>query len=73
MTVLHRPVRRETAIVHRGRALVIAVHPRHIEIREKGRRDVLSVSYDVLYDFALKFRFRQQQAEKRESKKRRSR
>ena len=70
MTAIHHdhPVTRETASVYRSRPLVVRLRPRTIEIREKGRRDVLSVDYSVLYEFALKLRWRRSQAEKREGR-----
>lgn len=69
MTTIHHdhPVTRETFTQYRGRPLVVRLTPRTIEIREKGRRDVLAVDYGVLYEFALKLRWRRTQAENRES------
>ena len=52
-------VTRETAILYRGRALVVTLKPRSIEVREKGRRDRVAVPYDVVYEIALKLRARQ--------------
>lgn len=71
MTLLKNDARvmRETATLYRRRPLVIALRPRYLEIREKGRRDTLPVEYGALYDFAQKLRFRQQQAEKREQRR----
>lgn len=65
MTVATKPVRRETQDVYRGRPLMITVLPRYLEIREKGRRDILSLDYATIYEFALKTRWRREQAEKR--------
>jgi len=48
-----KSVQRETAAQYRRRALVVRLKPRTIEIREKGRRDVLVVDYLTLYDFAM--------------------
>ena len=64
MTGITRPVRRETALYYRGRALMVELAPRHLVIREKGRRDSVSVDYAAIYEFALKIRFRREQAEK---------
>jgi hypothetical protein len=64
-----RAVTRETAALYRRRALVVRLHPRHMEIREKGRRDVLCVAYDTVYEFALKLRWRQAQAEKKAARR----
>lgn len=70
MTTLHHdhPVTRETFSLYRGRPLVVRLKPRTLEIREKGRRDTLSVDYGVLYEFALKLRWKHTQAEKREAR-----
>lgn len=65
MTFAARPVRRETADVYRGRPLVVTIHARHLEVREKGRRDVLAVDYRTIYELALKLRWRKLQAEKK--------
>jgi hypothetical protein len=71
ITIHHdHPVTRETFIQYRGRPLVVRLTPRTIEIREKGRRDTLGVDYAVLYEFALKLRWRRDQAEKRETDRR---
>jgi len=53
---------RETAILYRGRALVVKLRPRWIELREKGRRDVVSMSYDAIYEWALKRRWQERRA-----------
>lgn len=67
MTLLTKPVRRVTAATYRGRPLVVQLHPRHLEIREQRRRDVLSVDYASIYEFAMKIRFKRLQAEKKAS------
>lgn len=67
MTLATKPVTRETATTYRGRALVATINARHLELREKGRRDVLSVDYATIYEFALKLRWRRAQAEKKAS------
>jgi hypothetical protein len=64
---------RETATSYRGRPLIATLTPRYLEIREKGRRDTLMVSYDVIYELALKLRWRKQQAEKKAAQRERTR
>ena len=71
MTQLIRTVRRKTAARYKQRALVVTLHPRHIDIREERRRDTVSVDYETLYEFAMKLRFRRQQAEQRSQKQQR--
>ncbi len=73
MTVLNTIVRRETAKVYRGRALCVTLRPTFLEIREKGRRDTLSIDYSVLYEFTLKARWGKAQSEKAAKKKERAR
>jgi len=64
MTVVNKPVLRETSTIYRRRPLCVAVHPRHLEIWEKGRRDRLTVGYEAVYELALKVRWRQEQSRK---------
>jgi hypothetical protein len=75
MTTIHHdhPVTRETFSEYRGRPLVVRLTPRTLEIREKGRRDVLAIDYGVIYEFALKLRWRRLESEKREAKLQRKR
>jgi hypothetical protein len=68
MTSVTKPVRRKTATLYRGRALVVTVHPRHIEIREERRWDSVSVDIASVYEFALKLRWRKLEAEKHQRK-----
>lgn len=67
MTSIQRPVRRETAVLYRGRPLLVELAPRHLTIREKGRRDRVSVDFAAIYEFAMKIRFRREQAEKKQA------
>lgn len=65
MTYISRPVTRETAVLYKRRPLVVTVEPRCLTIREKGRRDRISVSFDAIYELGLKRRWQAEQAEKR--------
>jgi hypothetical protein len=47
MTRLTKPVTRESATIERGRALIVTLHPRHLEMRPKGTRKSYSISYDA--------------------------
>ncbi|HEY1861514.1 MAG TPA: hypothetical protein VGG61_14230 [Gemmataceae bacterium] len=64
MTLLKesKTVSRQTAISYRGRPLMVKLGPRTIEVREKGRRDSVSVSYDAIYELGYKLRWLQQKA-----------
>ena len=69
MTLLTKPVRRETDTFYRGRALMLSIHPRFLTLHEKGRRDKLVLDYATMYEFAMKLRWRQEQAEKQAARK----
>lgn len=72
MTTIDRPVRRETATYKRDagrtRALLVELHPSHIELRCKGTRRRLAVPYDAIYDLACKLLARQAREEKRKAR-----
>lgn len=69
MTLAIRPVTRETAAQYRRRPLVVTILPRHLEIREKGRRDTLQIDYATLYEWLGKRRYLREQEERRRAKK----
>lgn len=64
MTKLGKPVTRESAVYDRGRALIVTLHPRHIEIRPKGKRK----SYSISYDGCLWLAVRREAEERRQEK-----
>ena len=64
MTLLTKPVTRESAAVDRGRALVVTIHPRHLEIRAKGTRRSYTISYDACLWLAVKRELDEQRREK---------
>jgi len=74
VTRLDKVVRRETAVGirdgGRSRPLLVELHPRHIELRQKGTRRRFSVSYDAIYDLAVKVIVRAQLAEKKKEGRR---
>ena len=45
---------RETAVSDRGRPIVIELHPTHLVLRLKGRRDAHFIAYDALLWRAMK-------------------
>lgn len=59
------PVRRETATVYRRRALMVELTAHAAIIREKGRRDRVTVPWDAVYECGLKLRARKLREEKR--------
>ena len=68
MTPATRTIR-ETATLYHRRPLIATLTPRYLELREKGRRDTLTVDYAAVYELALKLRWRREQADKRAAKK----
>lgn len=64
-----RSVRRATDVTYKRRTLCIELAPRYLRMWEQRRRDALEVSYDAIYEFALKMRWRKEQAEKRGQRK----
>lgn len=69
MTTIDRPVRRETATYKRdagrARALVVELHPSHLEVRDKGTRRAFAIPYDAIYDLGCKLLARAEREEKR--------
>jgi hypothetical protein len=58
------PTRRETSAEHRGRRLIVTLHPHFLTIGEK-RRDAFAVPYDAVYELALKLEARRTREETR--------
>jgi hypothetical protein len=56
-------------MTYRGRTLVVELHPRHLTLREKGRRQALTVGWDAIYHLAWKILARTQADEKAAQKK----
>jgi hypothetical protein len=73
MTAITKPIPRKTASLYHGRPLVVTEHPRHLEVRELRRRDVVSVDYITLYEFGMKLRYRRNHAEQEAQKRKRGR
>jgi hypothetical protein len=50
------PLIRETALIYRGRPLIVELHPKHLRIRLKGERGVVSapLDYRSLYEMGIK-------------------
>lgn len=71
MTSSAKPITRKTEKIYRSRPLIVTLKAFHLEMREYKRRDTLCVDYATLYEFALKLRWRQQQAEKGVTRRRR--
>jgi hypothetical protein len=57
-----KPLVRETALESRGVALVVALHPRFLEIRPKGTQEWFPVDYEAIYHLAMKLDARQREA-----------
>lgn len=61
MTTVTRPVRRETAACYRGRPLVVELHPGYLELREKGKRQAVTLDYHTALEVGYKLLARQSQ------------
>jgi len=61
---LKSPVRRETSTLYRRRALVVELTAHAAIIREKGRRDRVTVPWDSVYECGLKLRAKVERAAK---------
>jgi hypothetical protein len=64
----NKPLARETAAQYRGRPLIIELHPGYLEIREKGRRNRVTLDYRTALEVGYKILWRQQQADKKAAK-----
>lgn len=69
--IIRRPVRRETATVYRGRALMVELHPGYVVLREKGRRTSVTVDWRTVYETGWKILARAAAAERGPRKRRR--
>ena len=67
MTRIIKPVVRESAAFDRGRSLIVALHPTHLELRPKGTRHSYTVSYEGILWLEVR---RQVEEERRERKAR---
>lgn len=55
---INKPVVRETAAQERATPLVVALHPRYLEMRLKGTRQAFTVDYETVLDLARKLAWR---------------
>ena len=70
---LTSPVKRETAVSYRRRALIVELTAHAAVIREKGRRDRVVCPWDAIYQMGMKLRARETAAERKAEKKGRKR
>ena len=52
MTLVRRIIQRETKNTHRGRPLVIELHPGFLAIWPKGDRERYTISYEAIFSRA---------------------
>lgn len=69
MTPATKPVRRESAVVVRGRPLVVELHAAYLTVRPKGTRQAVSVDYRTILETGYKILARAAAAEKAARKK----
>lgn len=55
-------VTRETAIVYKGKPLVVGLHPGYLTIRPKGGHEEVMLAYDAAYETALKIEAREKRS-----------
>lgn len=73
MTLLTKPVSRESAAMDRGKPLMVTLHPRHLEIRPKGTRQRYTLGYEAILWLAVKRQLDEQRREKIKARKERRR
>ena len=54
MTKLSKPVTRETLARQHGVPIVVELWPRHIDLRVKGDRNCVRISYEAVFKAARK-------------------
>jgi hypothetical protein len=52
------PLVRETDVFERTDVIVVAMHPRYLEIRLKGHRETLRVDYEAILSLGRRLAFR---------------
>ena len=65
MTLLTKPVTRESACMDRGKPLIVTLYPRHLEVRPKGTRQRYTISYDACLWLAVKRIIEEQRRERK--------
>ena len=70
MTILRKPVKRETAATYRGRNIIIQLEPPSIvRLREKGRRVWYETTVQSIFSLAAKQHAERLQRERLEKKR----
>jgi hypothetical protein len=69
MTVLVKPVVRQSACQDRGVPLIVTLHPRHLEVRPKGTRQRYTLGYDAILWQAVKRAVDERRREKSQARK----
>jgi hypothetical protein len=64
------PLRRETGLYYRGHVLIVELHPGYLVLRQKGRRDRVSVDYQAILELGYRIRAKQAAIERAEKRKR---
>lgn len=69
MTLLTKPVSRESAATDRGKPLIVTLFPRWLEIRPKGTRQRYTIGYEAALWLAVKRQVEEQRREKIRARK----
>lgn len=54
MRTIERKLIRETAVVDKGRAIIVTLHPKYMTLRRKSTRESYNLSYDAAFFVAAK-------------------
>ena len=60
LTVLQRPLKRETCLIYRGAPLVVTLHAKYLAINQKGHGS-FTVDYEAIFDLARKLEARRRE------------
>jgi hypothetical protein len=72
MTKADKPTRRLSYSRHRGREIVVTIHPTWLEFRLKGQRKIFQMDIEAAYQRAALAEAEKLRAEKRAARKRRA-
>lgn len=69
MTILEKPVTRESKAVYRGIPLVVELHGTFLRLRQKRKRAYVDIEYTVCLEAAYRLQYMAAQREKKAAKK----
>ena len=54
LTKIERKITRETAVLERGRAIVVTLHSKYMTLRRKSTTEAYNLSYEAAFSLAAK-------------------